>query len=134
MAKDAADGRLFITVFVTSEGLSPSQILGKLCFGFTVVSSPRSRMLITDLRSPCQIQTWDVLALENLGYSEITGLLYNKHERSVQYMSDIYALVRDCIKLIKTITRKPDKGAYGTSIPSLLHQNSIHWTLANLSS
>ena len=32
IAKDAADDRIFVTVFITSEGLAPIQMLGKLDF------------------------------------------------------------------------------------------------------
>ncbi|PUU79247.1 hypothetical protein B9Z19DRAFT_1064415 [Tuber borchii] len=98
MAKDATDNRIFITIFVTSKGITPIQML--------------EHSVISCLSN--------MLEVKDLSYSEVTNLLCNKHNMSVSQMKAIYALIGRWIKLIKKVTRELEKGTNWTRVEKLI--------------
>ncbi|PWW73566.1 hypothetical protein C7212DRAFT_365847 [Tuber magnatum] len=98
IAKDAADDRLFITVFVTSEGQAPIQMLGR---------SASSRL-------------GDVIEIGDLNDDEAMDFLCNKRAITESGARDIYGLVGGRIGLLARAANKLNSGLDIPGVRALL--------------
>ncbi|RPA90980.1 hypothetical protein L873DRAFT_1820203, partial [Choiromyces venosus 120613-1] len=98
MAKDAADDGLFITVFVTSEGGAPIQMLGR---------SASSRL-------------GKVMEIGDMNHDEAIDFLCNKRAISESVAQDIYSLVGGRVGLLVTAVHELDSGQDFAGVGELL--------------
>ncbi|RPA92019.1 hypothetical protein L873DRAFT_1818348 [Choiromyces venosus 120613-1] len=98
MAKDAADDGLYITVFVTSEGGAPIQMLGR---------SARSRL-------------GKVMEIGDMNHDEAIDFLCNKRAVSESVAQDIYSLVGGHVGLLVSAVNELDSGQDFAGVRELL--------------
>ncbi|PWW78456.1 hypothetical protein C7212DRAFT_362923 [Tuber magnatum] len=104
MAKDAADSRMFITVFVTSEGQAPIQMLAR---------SARSRL-------------GKMLAVGDMSHDEVLDLLCEKQGKPIELAENIYGLVGGRIKLIEAIVSELDEGVSWPEVEHLVLKDAMN--------
>jgi len=112
VAKDAADNRSFVTVFVTSEGHAPLQMLGM--FLPWAVKAACDYVLLTGLPDgiarSAKSRLGKVVSVDDISYLEAKAFLNKKGGKACELLEEIFDLVGGRIKLIESINHDLEDG------------------------
>jgi len=115
IAKDAADDRVFVTVFVTSEGHAPRQMMGKLSTLLYTISSLSQLILIiymvNILGRSSRSRLGKILTIGDINPAEVRDLLVKSGAEYEKYSEVVYGLVGGRIKYINQVVRELRAGS-----------------------
>ena len=113
IAKDAADDRIFTTVFVMSEGQAPIQMIGKFCLDSCVNGfgdKYANYILWIHIGRSASSRLGVVMEIGDLTQEEATDFLCNKRAISKLVAKDIYQLVGGRVGLLVSAVNKLNSG------------------------